>query len=241
MEVLWRPMIESTNPIRREGVRRLSVVHFLIALIVLIVALPFLDQLAYGELIEVVLITLVFLSAVTAVGGRRRTHLAACVLVAPALVTKWIDHIRPGALPPEISFIAAIVFTGFIVFQLFVFMLRAREVTTEVLCASVATFLMMAFLGGLAFELVEMLVPDSFVFTVNSKADRTMAGAEALFFSFGALTEFDGDAIPVSRAARTLVMVESTAGLFYMAVLISRLVALYPGIQSAESTETRAQ
>jgi hypothetical protein len=220
----------------QEGVRRLSVARFLIALGVWLVCVPFMDQLPYGDLIEASLITLVLLSAVMAVGGRRRTLIAAAVLVTPALVAKWIDHFQPDAIPREFVLVTAIVFSGFVVVHLLVFILRAPWVNAEVLCAAVATFLMMGLLWAFAYILVARLVPNSFVFTVGSEANRSMTVLEALYFSFGTLTNYYGDIIPVSRAARTLAMVQATAGLFYMAVLISRLVSLYSGDRPAEST-----
>lgn len=218
----------------REGARRLSVVHFLVALVVLLVVLPFLDQLDDGGIVETVLVTLVFLSAVMAVGGRRRTLIAGCVLVAPAVIAKWIDHIKPQAIPPEVILITAMVFSSFVVAHLFLFMLRAPQVDLEVLCAAIAGFLMLGFLGGFAFFLVARLDPQAFVFTVASEAGRPMTGIDALYFSFGTLTNYYGDIIPMSRTARTLSTVEATAGIFYMAILISRLVSLYPGLRRTE-------
>src|SRR5262245_9217961 len=90
-----------------EGVRRLSVMHFLIALVVLLVVIPFVDQFANGDLIEAALLTLVLLSAVLAVGGRRRTLLAAALLVTPALVGVWGHHLRPDLLARELMLLAA--------------------------------------------------------------------------------------------------------------------------------------
>jgi hypothetical protein len=219
------------------GVRRLSVMHFLIALVVLLVTVPFVDQLRYGDLIEAVLVTLVFLSAVMAVGGRRRTLLAGAVLVAPAVVAKWIDHFQPDAIPREFTIVTAIVFAGFVVGHLLVFILRAPWVNAEVLCAGISTYLMMGILWAFAYELAARLVPGSFVFTVASDPHRAMAGFEALYFSFGTLTTVDyGDIIPVSNVARTLAMAEATTSMFYVTVLIARLVALYSSTEPAPST-----
>jgi hypothetical protein len=36
-----------------------------------------------------------------------------------------------------------------------------------------------------------------------------------------------GDMVPLAKIARLLVILESIAGLFYMAVLLARLVAMY--------------
>ena len=55
-----------------------------------------------------------------------------------------------------------------------------------------------------------------------------MAGFHALYFSFITLcTVGYGDVTPLSKAARMLVVMQSIAGLFYIAVLLARLVAMY--------------
>jgi hypothetical protein len=220
----------------QEGARRLSVAHFLIALVVLLVVIPFLEQLPYGDLLEAILITLVLLSAVLAVGGRRQTLFAGAILVIPAVVANWMDHFRPEAIPRELTLVAAIVFAGFVVGHLLVFILRAPRVNAEVLYAAVATYLMLALLWAFAFTLVARLVPNSFEFTVQAGPPRLMARFEALYFSFLTLTTVGyGDVVPVSNAARMLAMMEATAGLFYVAVLIARLVSLYSGNEPAPS------
>ncbi len=216
--------IERHTP-AREGARRLSVAHFLAALAVWIVTAPFLSQLPYGEMLEAVLLTVVLLSAVMAVGGRRRTLIMAAVLVAPAVIATWVHHFRPDVTPEVFRMAAAMVFIAFVAVHLLRFILRAPWVNSEVLCAAVATYLLLGLLWGFAYELTAVLNPQSFVFTIG--ANRSMIGFEALYFSFGTLTNYYGDIIPVSNAARMLAMMEATIGMFYIAVLIARLVALY--------------
>jgi voltage-gated potassium channel len=59
-------------------------------------------------------------------------------------------------------------------------------------------------------------------------APATLDGFSALYFSVITLcTVGYGDITPVSRVARMLAMTEAITGLFYMAVLISRLVSVY--------------
>src|SRR5262245_4427497 len=100
------------------GVRRLSVTHFLVAVALLLVVVPFVDELPNGDLIEAMLFTLVLGSAVMAVGGRRRTLIIAAALVMPALLGKWIDHLVPGLIPKPIPIAAAIVFVAYIIAHL---------------------------------------------------------------------------------------------------------------------------
>jgi hypothetical protein len=59
-------------------------------------------------------------------------------------------------------------------------------------------------------------------------ADHAMERFDALYFSFVSLTCLGcNDLTPVSKVARMLVVVESTTGVLYLAVLIARLVSLY--------------
>jgi len=225
----------------QEGAHRFSVAHFLIALVLWLACFPFVAQLPYGILIDGSLMTMVLLSAVLAVGGRRRTLLAAAVLVTPALVTTWIDRFRPGLLPGGLALAAAIVFLVFLIAHLLTFILRAPWVNAEVLCAAVATYLVIAILWAFAYTLVARLIPGSFDFTVKGDPYRSMAGFEALYFSFSTLTTVGyGDIIPVSNPARMLAMMEATTGVLYVAVLIARLVGHYSGNRPADITSSQS-
>jgi hypothetical protein len=216
----------------RTRARRLSVPHFLAALLLLFVVLPFVDELPDGDLIEAVLMTLVLLAAVPAVGGGWRTLLAGAVLVSPAVLATWVDHFRPGAVPRSVAEVGAIVFVSFVVVNLLGYVVRAPRVNAEVMCAAVAVYLMLALIWTFAYTLVGRLVPDSFAFTIKSAPPRPMARFEALYFSVSTLTTADyGDIVPVSNAARMLAMMEALTGVLYLALLISRLVSLYTGDQ----------
>jgi hypothetical protein len=212
----------------QEGVRRLSVAHFLIALLFLFVTVPFLDWLTYGDIVESVLITVVLLCAVTAVGGRPRTFLIAAVLVIPAVIGRWFVHFSPNLILAEVRLLAALLFVAFVILHLVRFIVLSPEVNSEVLCAGVATYLTLAIFWAFVYELVALLVPNSFVFTVESDPYRVMARFEALYFSLSVLTTVDfGDIVPVSNPARILAMLEAMTGVFYLAILIARMVSLY--------------
>ena len=46
-----------------------------------------------------------------------------------------------------------------------------------------------------------------------------------------------GDILPLSNIARMMTIVEATAGVFYMAILISRLVGLYASKPQSGSSD----
>ena len=93
----------TTREVPQESVQRRSVVGFLAALVAFIIAVPFLEQLPNSRMIETALLTIVLLSAVLAVGGRRRTLEAAILLVSPAILATWVGHLRPDLLAREIA------------------------------------------------------------------------------------------------------------------------------------------
>jgi len=216
----------SATVLSNRSVRRFSTVELLVVLVLWLVSAPFILRFDRGVVIEAVIMTVVMLSAVIAIGGRRRTLIVAAVLVAPACVCKWINHMRPDLMPPAIHATAVVVFMVFVVVHLRRFILHAPRVNTEVLCAGISGYLLMGILWALAYVLVAQLVPESF--SLGGKPDRTMAGMEAVYFSFVTLcTVGYGDIFPISDVARMLAILEAMSGVFYVTVLIARLVAMY--------------
>lgn len=215
------------------SVRRFSAVELLVVLVLWLVTAPIVWGMRSGDLIEIILTSVVLLSAVVAVGGRRRTLIAAIILVTPACVCKWLNHMRPDLMPPAVHATAGIVFMVFVVSHLLRFMLRAPKVNTEVLCAGISGYLLIGILWAVAYVLVAQLVPMSFVFT--SGQDRSMMGLEAVYFSFVTLcTVGYGDVVPTSHVSRMLAIFEAVAGMFYVTVLIARLVAMHSTEKQAD-------
>jgi hypothetical protein len=235
-----RPRTDQAAP-EPEGFRRLSVAHFLTALVLLLIAAPFVDQLTNGVLIEASLMTLVLLSAVLAVGGRWSTFVTAAVLVTPAVIGTWINHALPGMVPRPFSLTAATLFLAFVVVRLLAFILHAPRVDSEVLCAAVATYLMLGLLWAFAYELLVHFAPRAFSVTRAADASGPLTRFEAAYFSFATLTTVGyGDIVPASNVARMLAMVEATTGTFFVTVLIARLVALYSREGPAHAAEPPA-
>ena len=106
--------------------------------------------------------------------------------------------------------------------------MQAPRVDTNVLCAGVAGFLLLGLLWTPAYMLVARLNPAAFNLPSGSGTGATLNNFDAFYFSFITLCTIGyGDVTPASNAARMLAMTEGITGLFYMAVLISRLVSVY--------------
>jgi hypothetical protein len=210
------------------GISRHAGAYFLAALLLIFVTAPFIEDVRGGELIEAVLMTAVLLSAVLAIGGRRRTLVWAVVLVIPALVGKWVNHWRPDLMPSEVFLGAGLLFVLFVVLNLLRFILRAPRIDSEILCLGVSNYLMLGWLWAFAYMLVDRMVPGSFAFTVGPSSVRSLEGFRGFYFSYSTITTVAyGDIIPLSSAVRMLAMAEAMAGMLYVALLIARLVSLY--------------
>jgi hypothetical protein len=217
-----------TARLARMGFGRHSTAHFLAALALFFVSLPFLEKMAYGDIVEALLMTLALVSAVLAVGGRRATLVRAVCLLAPAILGKWFSHYRPDVVPPEVFPAAGMVFVGFVVAQFLRFIGRASIVNSEVLCAGISAYLLLGLFWMFGYLLVAQLDPSSFAFSTGPDSSHVMTRFNAYYFSFVTLSTVGyGDVAPLSNVARALAVAEAMTGTLFMAVMIARLVALY--------------
>jgi hypothetical protein len=225
------------NPVlKHHRFRRFSSVQLLIALAVLLICAPFVEELEGGHLILSVLFSLVLIAAVVAVADRERTLAIALVLAVPAITARWINHFRPDLVHPSVFLICALVLLAFVIGHLLSFILRAPVVTVDVLCASIAAYLMLGLTWTVAYWLVDQVTPGG-AFSFNTdRGEHSMNGFTGFYFSFITLSTVGyGDITPVSQAARWLAALEAMTGLLYVAVLIARLVSLYSRAKSDDS------
>ena len=98
-------------------------------------------------------------------------------------------------------------------------------ITRDELYAVGATFTLVAWAFAYLFVVCQAIYPGSFTAAVDPAADRTWM--ELLFLSFTTLSSTGlSDVVPVEATARSIVMIEQLAGLAYLAIVVSRLVAL---------------
>ena len=108
---------------------------------------------------------------------------------------------------------------------LIAYMLADHRITRDELFAVGATFTLVAWAFAYTYVVCQAIWPDSFTAAVDPNDPRTWM--ELLFLSFTTLTSTGlSDVTPIRPFARALVMIEQLAGLAYVAMVVSRLVAL---------------
>ena len=109
--------------------------------------------------------------------------------------------------------------------SLIAYMLQDLEATTDEIFAAGATFTLLAWAFAYLFIVCQAVSPGSFSALIDPHADRTWM--ELLFLSFTTLSGVGlGDIVPLTPIARGVVMLEEFTGVMYIALVLSRLVAL---------------
>ena len=147
------------------------------------------------------------------------------LLGIPATVLLLIQAVTgDDALLPWSSAFEAILYF-YAAYALIAYMLADHEITRDELWAVGATFTLVAWAFAYTYTVCQAVVPESFTAAVDPTGERTWM--ELLFLSFTTLTSTGlSDVVPVKPFARSLVMIEQLAGLAYVAMIVSRLVAL---------------
>ena len=105
------------------------------------------------------------------------------------------------------------------------YMLDDHRVTSDELFAAGATFTLLAWAFAFSYSVCQQWYPGSFIAAVDPQDPRSWV--ELLFLSFSVLSSVGlSDIVPVLPQARALVMLESFAGVMYIALVVSRLIGL---------------
>lgn len=212
----------STRPLTRG-----SGVIVLLSLLLLIISSPFLDTLPSGDLVEGALLTLVLCSSVAAIIRSRLAFILALALCIVALGARWLHHADPASVTHHTHLIATTLALAAITVTFMAYVVRARRADLQTLCLGVAAFFMLALCWAPLYTQTEAAAPGSFTISYGDQPERLMRGFTALYFSLVTLcTVGYGDIVPVSNTARMLAMLEGAAGVFYLGIMISRLVSL---------------
>ncbi|MDJ0975209.1 MAG: ion channel [Planctomycetota bacterium] len=177
-------------------------------------------------LVLVVGLTLAVLSGLWAVAGTRRQGMLGVALLAAAIVLTWLEQaVVSDALDIAATAVSA-VFVGYLAFATLAYVLHAKRVDANVIFAALCVYLLIGFLCGGLYYLIELVASDPRGLTGNLWMDD--ARSECLYFSFVTLTTLGyGDISPMAHPARSLAIVQALIGQLYLVTLIARLVALH--------------
>lgn len=204
-------------------------VHHWTALLVtellFILGYPFLSEMRFHTEVARLLAILIFCAALYAVLGRGRITLIAFLIGIPSIAIH-IANVAGYQLRFDIA--APILGVVFLVFVSSVFiwsLVSDPTVTADTVAGAISAYLLIGITFGLAFTLLERLIPGSFRNTIEPA--RKISQQEFVFFSFVTMTTVGyGDIVPWGAHARSLTILEAVTGVMYPVVLIGRLIGM---------------
>ena len=147
------------------------------------------------------------------------------LLALPVVVLSIVSAIAPQ---PGVTLALAALEAAFYFYatgSLIAYMVQDWVATTDELFAAGATFTLLAWAFAYTYVVCQAIQPGSFSAGANPHDPRTWV--ELLFLSVAVLSSVGlSDVLPAAPMARGLVMVESFAGVMYIALVVSRLISL---------------
>jgi hypothetical protein len=197
----------------------------LAAQLVAVLAYPFLEGSVGGRAVLGVVQLGVVVAAVAAVRLTPALTWVAALLGGPAMVLTVLEAWQPDS---DVIVLASaafhVPFYFYISFAMLRYLFHDDRVTRDELFATGAAFTVVAWGFAYAYAACQVIWPGSFI-GADGSGDRTWF--ELLFLSFTSLTSVGlSDVLPVEGHARSFAMIEMIAGVFYVALVVARLVSL---------------
>lgn len=210
------------------------------SLVILILAYPYLEVTVTGQLILTVITIFVMMSLIVAISDKKHSLIIAIVFALPWFASLIInfpifENVHTVLIRKEIIF--AILLFSYTTFEIFAYLIRSREVSSEILFASVCVYLLIGLTWASIYLFLDYINPHSFIDTGNNLA---INAPRILFFSYITLTTVGyGTLTPDSDPARSIAMLEAIIGQLYLTIMVARLVGLH--ISKPRATEERGR
>jgi Ion channel len=187
-----------------------------------VVLYPFMDDSVAGRSAYSIFGLLVLALTVLALRATPALTWVALLIAFPAatLLVAAIFTKQPDLFPWSSGFEAVLYFYAGT--SMLAYMLHDEEVTTDELFAIPAVFTLFAWAFAYLFVVLQALDPTAF-----DPDGSHRSWMDLLFLSFTTLSSTGlSDITPYSPHARSVVMLEQLAGIFYIAMVVTRLVSL---------------
>ena len=208
---------------------------FLITLLSLLIIFPFIHELYSGYLVIVELFFSILLIAGIYIVSTNKQLLTVAVLLAMLTFTViWFNIFMQNQNLLIFGLILQIIFFAVTTITIITHVLEYRKVTADKIYGAICGYLLIGFIWGLGYTLLETLMPNSFNFTnglshaLSYPSSHPIHFYQFFYFSYITLTTLGyGDVTPITNITRAFSSLEAITGQLYLAVLIARLVGLH--------------
>jgi len=205
-------------------------VYLFTALLVLLVMVPFLEDLAWGRIILNCISVFILFAAAVAVSDSRVCFALAVIL---GVATVACQAAAFAMWEPELLLLsrgAGAAFYFLTVSYLLAYVLRREVLTLDKLYGAASAFLMLGLIWAYFYSIVLSFHPGAL--PAGSTPIVEVKISEILYFSFTVLSSTGfGDITAVHPVARMLCVMEQVVGVLFIAILIARLAGTYPPVE----------
>ncbi len=192
----------------------------LVFLLAFILVFPFFEQFRIGDILLVVIMTGLLISAVYNVSENSREVAITLLLLIPTALTSWANFFIPSRwvfLVQIVSVIIFLVYTQGIILRR---VMQTRHVTENEIFSAVSVYIMIGLAYAFVYQFVELVIPGSFLFGSVGRSFSSF-----MFFSFETLATVGfGDITVITPLARSVAILEMITGVMYLAIFIGVLV-----------------
>ena len=207
----------------------------LISILCLLIFTPIFQGIFGVRILMNAFITAILIFGTYAASKKIYVTITASSLAMPMLTLTWINHFVDMPFLVFVGDCFTIVFLSFLVVVILSFIFREREVTLNVIYASIVVYLLIAIMWAFVYSVLESIHPGSFA----TGEGQIEAGKRLyIYYSFVTITTLGyGDITPTTDLANSFSFLEAVTGQLYLAILIARLV----GIHIAQSMNRKAE
>jgi ion channel len=207
-------------------IRKRQLVVLLLSIVLVLVAFPYVQGNLFADALLNVLQAIIVISCIAVVSTDRKHFVFALALGMLSLFSGWVPRSKESLHLFAIGTIGSIAFYAFAIIMIVRYVLQGGDVTLNMLAGALCSYMLIGFLWAEAYNLVEYLHPYSFLAVPDQH--KRQEWSDLLYFSFTTLTGAGyGDIIPASAQTRSAALLESVTGVFYIAVMVARLVGLH--------------
>ena len=194
----------------------------------LLLSYPYMIGTPTKELLLDTLTNFVLLSALIAVSSHRKVLLVAMVLLILIMAMSWFPLSGQQSWQKTLELILTALFLAYVVWQIFSDVFSQRSIHRDTLFGAICIYLLLGFLWSYFYLLLVWLTPNAFSIDPSKLASDSELSGNLLYYSYTTLTTVGyGDITPVSLQARSIAIIEQITGVFYIAIMMARLVSMY--------------
>lgn len=179
------------------------------------------------QALSLVLWPFVFAACLWAVWPILKIRIAALAVGVPALFSLVLDTIVPGHPAARWLMIFGSAFFILVLARVLRRVVDVTTVTEDSLYGAGSVYLLIGLAWSIAYYAVSRVLPGAFNLS-DARAGSVTTWPDFVYFSFTTLSTVGyGDILAVAPLVRSMVILEVITGVFFVAVIISRLVSMY--------------